>query len=88
MGWREEQQSCNGREGARSAPFCLMQGRQSTVKNGWGGRGAQRKGPKIGKGMSHEILNTVKNNGEDGARSAKAQILYCKGTVTRNSKHC
>jgi hypothetical protein len=68
--------------------FCLMQGRQSTVKNGWGGRGAQRKGPKIGKGMSHEILNTVKNNGEDGARSAKAQILYCKGTVTRDSKHC
>ena len=52
-----------------------MQGRQSTVKNGWGGRGAQRKGPKIVKGLSHKILNTVKKVGEDKARSAKAWKL-------------
>jgi hypothetical protein len=74
MGWREEQQSCNGREGARSAPFCLMQGRQSTVKNGngWGGQGAHRKGLEIVKGLSHKIINTVKLDGEDRVRSAKA----------------
>jgi hypothetical protein len=75
MGWREEQQSFNGREGARSALFCLMQGRKSTVKNGWRGRDVQRKGLKIGKGLSHEILNTVKMDGEDRARIAKAWKL-------------
>ena len=37
--------------------------------------GAQRKGLKIVKGLSHEILNTVKMDGEDRARSAKAQKL-------------
>ena len=47
----------------------------STVKNGWGGRGAQRKGTKIVKGLSHEILNTVKMEGEDRVRSAKAWKL-------------
>ena len=72
MGWREEHHSCNGWEGARSTLFCLMQGRQSTVKNGRGGRGVQRKGLKIVKGLSHEILNNVKMDGEDRVRSAKA----------------
>ena len=33
------------------------------------------KAPKIIKGLSHEILNTVKMDGEDGAPSPKAQKL-------------
>ena len=43
--------------------------------NGWERRGTERKGPTIVKGLSHEILNTVKMDGKDGARSAKVRQL-------------
>ena len=33
------------------------------VKHGWGGQVAHHRGPKIVKGLSHKILNTVKMDG-------------------------
>ena len=40
-----------------------------------GRKRAQPKGPKIVKELSHEILNTVKMDGEDEAHNKKARQL-------------
>ena len=54
---------------ARRALFCVKISLKRRV-HAVGGRGAQRKGPTIVKGLSHEILNGMRWEKAEGARSA------------------
>ena len=70
----------HGRE-AQPKHTKAVRGWQGIVTNGWGGQGAQHKGPKIVKGLSHEILNGMmcKKVGW-GARSAQFCVMKAKKT--------